>query len=53
MQTMVKYTFDANPYDQVLVKSDDSFVILGETTPSDGELQAMVDWEEIEGWTAY
>lgn len=52
MSTMVTYSSKANPFDLVLIKSDDSFVIVGDTEPSDEELERMVNWEEVEGWDA-
>ena len=48
---MVKYTNNANNFDFVLIKSDDSFVICGDSAPSDSELSAMVNWEDVKGWT--
>ena len=52
MQTLVTYTSNANPFDQVLIKSDDSFVIVGDSMPSDADLQKMIDWEDVDGWEA-
>jgi len=50
--TMVTYSNKANPFDQVLIKADDSFVIVGDTDPSDNELLSMINWEEVKGWDA-
>ena len=50
--TMVTYSNKANPFDQVLIKSDDSFVIVGDTMPSDKELLSMTNWEDVAGWVA-
>lgn len=52
MSTMVTYTNNANPFDLVLIKSDDSFVIVGESIPTDSDLGKMTNWEDVEGWTA-
>ncbi len=51
MTTMVTYSNISNPFDLVLIKSDDSFVIVGDSVPSDYELQKMIDWEDVQGWT--
>lgn len=51
MSTMVTYSNNKNPRDVVLIKDDDSFVIVGESSPSDEELIAMTNWEDVEGWT--
>lgn len=50
--TMVTYSNNANPFDLVLIKADDSFVIVGETEPSEADLIKMVNWEDVAGWTA-
>ena len=50
--TMVTYSNKSNPFDQVLIKSDDSFVIVGDSTPSDSDLLAMTNWEDVNGWIA-
>lgn len=52
METMVTYSNINNPFDLVLIKEDDSFVIVGDTVPSDEDLQKMVDWEDVEGWVS-
>ena len=52
MTTMVTYSNKTNPFDLVLIKSDNSFVIVGDTEPSDVDLQNMVDWLEVDGWDA-
>jgi hypothetical protein len=52
MTTMVTYSNISNPFDLVLIKSDDSFVIVGDSVPSDYELQKMIDWEDVQGWTS-
>ena len=50
--TMVTYSNKLNPFDQVLIKSDDSFVIVGDSNPSDSELLSMSNWEDVKGWNA-
>lgn len=50
--TMVTYSNKANPFDQVLIKADNSFVIVGDTNPSDDELLKMTNWEDVKGWDA-
>ena len=50
--TMVTYSNKLNPFDQVLIKSDDSFVIVGDSNPSDSELLSMSNWEDVKGWDA-
>lgn len=50
--TMVTYTSNDNQFDQVLIKVDDSFVIVGDTDVSDSDLAAMTNWEGVIGWTA-
>lgn len=52
MQTIVTYTSKVNPFDAVLIKSDDSFVIVGDHEPTDEQLQLMVDWEDVDGYEA-
>ena len=52
MQTIVTYSNKANPFDLVLIKSDDSFVIVGESTPTDEQLETMVNWGDVDGWSA-
>lgn len=52
MTTMVTYSNKANPFDLVLIKSDDTFVIVGDTNVSDSDLSKMVNWEDVNGWTA-
>ena len=52
MQTVVTYTNENNPFDLVLIKADDSFVIVGDTEPSDSDLEKMVNWEDDTGWKA-
>lgn len=52
METMVTYSSKANPFDLVLIKSDNSFVIVGDTVPSDNDLLKMVNWEDVDGWDA-
>jgi hypothetical protein len=47
--TMVKY-YRASDETIVLIKSDDSYVIIGEGDVTDDELTAMVNWEDVEGW---
>lgn len=50
--TMVTYTSNSNQFDQVLIKADDSFVIVGDTDVSDSDLTSMTNWEDVSGWTA-
>ena len=50
--TMVTYTNKSNPFDQVLIKADDSFVIVGDTSPTDSDLVKMTNWESVNGWEA-
>ena len=45
------YTNDERPYDQVLIKADDSYSILGESTPADEELWDMAEGLQVVGWT--
>ena len=52
MQTIVTYTSKTNPFDAVLIKSDDSFVIVGDHEPTDEQLQSMVDWKDVDGYEA-
>ncbi|WP_428613362.1 hypothetical protein [Pseudoalteromonas sp.] len=52
METMVTYSSKANPFDLVQIKSDDSFVIIGDHEPTDEQLQAMVDWMDVDGYDA-
>ena len=47
---MVKYTNKENQFDMVIIKEDDSFVIVGDTEPSEAEIQDMVSWYDVEGW---
>ena len=35
----------------VLIKSDDSFVIVGEHEPTEEQLLAMINWEDVDGFT--
>ena len=50
--TMVTYSNNTNPFDLVLIKSDDSYVIVGDSKVSDSDLSKMINWEEVEGWSA-
>ena len=52
IETMVTYSSIANPFNLVLIKSDDSFVIVGDVDVSDSELIKMNNWEEVSGWNA-
>ena len=52
IETMVTYSNNNNPHDLVLIKSDDSFVIVGESEVTDEDLIKMTDWEDVKGWTA-
>tara|TARA_R110002020_G_scaffold467655_2_gene691412 strand:- start:4474 stop:4644 length:171 start_codon:yes stop_codon:yes gene_type:complete len=51
IETMVTYSNKANPFNSVLIKSDDSFVIVGDDV-SDSDLLKMNNWEEVDGWNA-
>ena len=51
IETMVTYSNKTNPFNSVLIKSDDSFVIIGDDV-SDSDLLKMNNWEEVEGWDA-
>lgn len=51
IKTMVTYSNVANPFNLVLIKSDDSFVIMGDDV-SDSDLVKMNNWEEVDGWNA-
>ena len=53
MKTAITYSSDNNPMDLVLIKEDDSFVIVGDHNPSDDNLAAMVDYEDVEGYTMH
>jgi len=48
-QTMVKYSKDET---LVLIKADDSFVIVGDGEVSNSELVKMTNWEDVKGWVA-
>lgn len=52
LETMVTYTSKANPFNVVQIKSDDSFVIVGDHNPSDAELVTMVNYAEVAGYNA-
>ncbi len=47
----VKYTSNANPFDLVLIKTDGSFVLVGDFEISDSEIELMTGWEDVNGWT--
>ncbi len=49
IETMVKY-YRASDETIVLIKSDDSYVIIGDGDVTDAELIAMTNWEDVEGW---
>ena len=51
MTTEITYSNNKNPMDLVLIKSDDSFVIVGDHEPSDEMLSAMVDYQDVNGYT--
>ena len=51
MNTEATYSNKANPFDLVLIKSDGSFVIVGDTTPSDSDLALMTGWDDVNGWS--
>lgn len=53
VSTMVIYTSVSNKFNTVLIKSDDSFVIVGDHDVSDLDLVKMTNWEDVEGFTAY
>jgi hypothetical protein len=53
LETMVIYTSKANPFNQVLIKSDDSFVIVGDLEVLETDLIKMTAWEDVEGFEAY
>ena len=48
--TALKYISKANPFDIVLIKEDDSYVIIGDNVPSDKDLASMLNWDDVEGW---
>jgi len=52
MTTMVTYSNNSNPHDLVLIKADDSFVIVGDSIPANDQILNMINWEEVEGWTS-
>jgi len=52
MTTMLTYTSKTNNFDYVLIKSDDSFVVVGDAEVSDLDLAKMTNWEDVEGWEA-
>ena len=52
IETMVTYSNISNPFTLVLIKSDDSFVIVGDIEVSDEDLVKMNNWEEFNGWNA-
>ena len=51
MTTEITYSNNKKPMDLVLIKSDDSFVIVGDHKPSDEMLIAMVDYQNVNGYT--
>ena len=53
MTTQITYSNNNNPMDLVLIKEDDSFVIIGDHDPSDETLIKMVDYQDIEGYTMH
>ena len=53
MTTQITYSNNSNPMDLVLIKEDDSFVIIGDHEPSDETLIKMVDYQDIEGYTMH
>ena len=52
IETMVTYSNITNPFNLVLIKSDNSFVIVGDVDVSDSELIKMNNWEGVSGWNA-
>jgi hypothetical protein len=53
MTTAITYSNNSNPMDLVLIKEDDSFVIVGDHNPSDNILLAMVDYQDVDGYTMH
>jgi hypothetical protein len=51
MTTEITYSNNKNPMDLVLIKSDDSFVIVGDHEPSDIMLFALIDYLVVTGYT--
>ena len=52
MSIIVRYINNENNFNSVLIKSDDSFVIVGDVEVSDSDLVKMTNWEDVAGWTA-
>lgn len=48
---LIKYVNNANPFDYVNIFEDNSFVIVGDSDVSEDEIQNMVDWQDVSGWT--
>ena len=53
MKTAITYSSNNNPMDLVLIKEDDSFVVVGDHNPSDNNLAAMVDYKDVDGYTMH
>lgn len=52
MATSRKFINTSNPFDFILFKEDDSFVVVGETEPTEEEILKMFHGESVEGWAA-
>lgn len=52
VETMVTYSSKSNPFDIVMIKSDDSFVIVGEHEPTDEQIEDMINWLDVDGYDA-
>ena len=46
-ETMVTYS---KGFDLVLIKADDSYVIVGDTIPTVEDLEKMIKWEDVKDW---
>ena len=51
--TEITYRNEKNEFDYVLIKSDDSFVIVGDHEPTNEQLEKMVNWEDVDGYLMY
>jgi len=47
---MIRYSSEDNSFNQVVINSDDSFVIIGDKEVTETELEKMIDWEDVYGW---
>ena len=52
VETMVTYSSKSNPFDIVMIKSDDSFVIVGDHEPTDAQIADMFNWVDVDGYNA-